>query len=854
MLTPVWFILVAIAIPCQAYLDDRVLLDQHWTGFSPTVGGARREEFKAPIQGRRRHASARQSDNEPDKRSAGFHLRSADIGPLMVRDMRSTTVRNAETSLRFRSDNNVRRPEVAERSVRHVLNNLERMSRRERLDDASVRGGRTERDTSRTLDLPKQEREIGDRTLHSTNGKVSHRTADERRRTAADAPTWVKEDSRRRVRSANRDLVLSGSRQTPSRTSHCDDGASVVRQRKSVERIEHRNPIERRASSLEQLSGPTETRDQGRQLDARLEAPHTQDENNHASRIGAVRPASRRQTRGKINRNYRVRDAMYQSRLIVDQRNTLHGLAKTFSFRSKAPSSRNLATGRHQMTDRRRSATLPLQASTERDRIDNSPHNERVASALSGLPRCEIMPPRMISAVRTQNHRVDGDVTRNVRHIRRTETRTSELRFSFRDTRQREVRRTGVNKRYAVGATDERRPVRFLAERALPNMSDKRQERHGNSLPLLERVRTSKGKEIMLETRHDRSFRQHDSRIDVRSMCDSERTSYVVDRSFAGSVQHKCARKVSEVRRQLGVDHERLDRTNTRETSIQVYRARCQICNDDAASSRNVEHGRRLSTPVDSSARLTKRSRSEVVLGQSIIGEGRTRARASVTQRFQSVDRAERRRELRHDSSDEQMRFVDSRERIVVDTRRNNGEARLAIAKMQNARQIREEFGYRASRRSADVHSRLKTNSNDAMFDTTRSIRANRPAGDSYRQSLEDARSSLIRTERYIFERRQSDKRDIEDTVPSGRRDIAITHQLLKTAPHSSRRFQNVRPTDFGGQEELNYPEKHQKSPLFWDELASSYFRSDGGSLLETVLTVGVVALMTMSPKRKLVN
>ncbi|KAH7938499.1 hypothetical protein HPB49_024725 [Dermacentor silvarum] len=730
MLTPVWFILVAIAIPCQAYLDDRVLLDQHWTGFSPTVGGARREESKAPIQGRRRHASARQSDNEPDKRSAGFHLRSADIGPLMVRDMRSTTVRNAETSLRFRSDN-VRRPEVAERSVRHVLNNLERMSRRERLDDASVRGGRTERDTSRTLDLPKQEREIGDRTLHSTNGKVSHRTADERRRTAADAPTWVKEDSRRRVRSANRDLVLSGSRQTPSRTSHCDDGASVVRQRKSVERIEHRNPIERRASSLERLSGPTETRDQGRQLDARLEAPHTQDENNHASRIGAVRPASRRQTRGKINRNYRVRDAMYQSRLIVDQRNNLHGLAKTFSFRSKALSSRNLATGRHQMTDRRRSATLPLQASTERDRIDNSPHNERVASALSGLPRREIMPPRMISAVRTQNHRVDGDVTRNVRHIRRTETRTSELRFSFRGTRQREVRRTGVNKRYAVGATDERRPVRFLAERALPNMSDKRQERHGNSLPLLERVRTSKGKEIMLETRHDRSFRQHDSRIDVRSMCDSERTSYVVDRSFAGSVQHKCSRKVSEVRRQLGVDHERLDRTNTRETSIQVYRARCQICNDDAASSRNVEHGRRLSTPVDSSARLTKRSRNEVVLGQSIIGEGRTRARASVTQRFQSVDRAERRRELRHDSSDEQMRFVDSRERIVVDTRRNNGEARLAIAKMQNARQIREEFGYKASR---------------------------------------------------------------------------------------------------------------------------SYFRSDSGSLLETVLTVGVVALMTMSPKRKLVN
>ncbi|CAN7951310.1 unnamed protein product, partial [Ixodes pacificus] len=36
MLTTAWFILVAIAIPCQAYLDDRVRLERHWTGFSPT--------------------------------------------------------------------------------------------------------------------------------------------------------------------------------------------------------------------------------------------------------------------------------------------------------------------------------------------------------------------------------------------------------------------------------------------------------------------------------------------------------------------------------------------------------------------------------------------------------------------------------------------------------------------------------------------------------------------------------------------------------------------------------------------------------------------------------------------------
>ncbi|XP_070395289.1 uncharacterized protein [Dermacentor albipictus] len=839
MLTPVWFILVAIAIPCQAYLDDRVLLDQHWTGFSPTVGAARREESKIPIQDRR-HASARQSVNEPDKRSAGFHLRSAETGPLMVRDMRSTTVRKAETSLRFRSDN-VRKPEVAERSIRHVLSDLERISRRERLNDASVPGGRTDRDASRTLCLPKQEREIGDRTIHSTNGKVSHRTDDKRRRTTAEAPTWVKGDSRRRVRSAHRDLVLSDSRLTPSRRSHCDAGASVIRKSNSVERIGHQKPIDRQAASVERLSGLTETRAQGRELDTRREARHKQDEKNHASRIVAVRPASRRQTHGKIDRNHHIHDAMYQSRLVVDQRNNLHGLAKKNSFRSKALSSRNLATGRHRMTERRRNTMLPLQASTERDRTDDGPHNEGVSSALSGLPKHEVMPPRMIPTVRTQNHRVDGDVTRNVRHTGRTETRTSELHSSFRDTRNRKVRGSRVSKRYAVGATDERRPARSLVERALPNMQEKRQGRHGNYLPLLERVRPSNGKEIMLETRHDRSFRPHDS----------ERASYILDKSFAGPVQHKGARSVSAVRRQLGVDHEKFDWTNTRETSIQVYRARCEICNDDVASSRSVEHGRRIPTPVDSSARITKRSGNEVVLGKSIIGEGRQNARESVAQRLRYVERVVRHRELRHDSSDKQMRFVDSRERIVADTRRTNGETQLAFAKMQNARQVREDFGYKASRRSTDEHSRLKTNRNDVMFDTTISIRANREAGDNSGQHPEDARSSRIRTDRYIFERRQSDKGDIEGTVSNVRRDMPTT--LLKKAPHSSRRFQNVRLADFSVQEELNYPENHQESSLYWDELASSYFRSDG-SLLETVLTVGVVALMTMSPKRKLVD
>ncbi|KAL1419126.1 hypothetical protein MTO96_005238 [Rhipicephalus appendiculatus] len=306
MLTPVWFILVAIAIPCQAYLDDRVLLDQHWTGFSPTVDGARREDFKASVQDRR-HAPARQIDNEPDKRSAGRDLRRAETKPLMVRDTRTTTVRHGETFLHFRSDS-ARKPDIAERNVRRVLSNLERVGKRERLDEATVRTGRTERDSSRTLDLRRQEREAGSRTLPLGDG--SYRREDERRRTTADAPAWVKEDSRRRVRPTDRDVISSANRQKFN--SRCDDGASVIRQNAvSVERIDRQALIDRRTSSSERVSRLTETRAQGRELDTRFRASHREEESNHASRVGAVRQDSRRRVYDQVNRNHRTRDATY---------------------------------------------------------------------------------------------------------------------------------------------------------------------------------------------------------------------------------------------------------------------------------------------------------------------------------------------------------------------------------------------------------------------------------------------------------------------------------------------------------------------------------------------------------------
>ncbi|KAG0443711.1 hypothetical protein HPB47_014623 [Ixodes persulcatus] len=64
MLTTAWFILVAIAIPCQAYLDDRVRLERHWTGFSPTKGKVPEGSRITSPQDRRRAEDDTMSPNE----------------------------------------------------------------------------------------------------------------------------------------------------------------------------------------------------------------------------------------------------------------------------------------------------------------------------------------------------------------------------------------------------------------------------------------------------------------------------------------------------------------------------------------------------------------------------------------------------------------------------------------------------------------------------------------------------------------------------------------------------------------------------------------------------------------------
>nr|XP_037282004.1 uncharacterized protein LOC119174960 [Rhipicephalus microplus] len=258
--------------------------------------------------------------------------------------------------------------------------------------------------------------------------------------------------------------------------------------------------------------------------------------------------------------------------------------------------------------------------------------------------------------------------------------------------------------------------------------------------------------------------------------------------------------------------------------------------------------------PVGFPASLPKRSVNEMVLEQSITAERRTRTPASGTH-FKYAERVERCQKYHHDSSDDQIRSVESlRKRAAVETRRTSDEDWLGFARMRNARHVRENINYERSQRSASVHSCLKMSTNETISVTTRSTQNSREAGDIYQNSPEYARSSRTRTERYSFEQRQINKRDTHHAVSNSRHDATTTRNLLKTAPHSPRRmFQTVHQADFSEWEELKYREKHQESPLFWNELASSYFRTSG-NLLETVLTVGVVAWMTMSPKRKLIN
>ncbi|XP_077487598.1 uncharacterized protein LOC144098663 [Amblyomma americanum] len=849
MLTPVWFILVAIAIPCQAYLDDRVLLDQHWTGFSPTAEDVRRREDLKALQRGRQH-TPQLSDNEPDKRSAGFSARDAGTGQQMVRSTsRSSRERTEESYLRFRAEN-ARNFETAERSVRRILSSLERLSRRERLSSARADVRHTQRAVrveSRRPDLRKQERESRDRRLEGIHERVY---AGSERQGTEDAPTWVKEDSRRTVRSHSRDLVRSGDRLTPSQKRRNADERSDIRGRQTDKPDSSRSHVDLPSSNSERHTRFDETRENSRRIDARVEARRLEHrvEKNRLSRSDAVSSTfSGRQVDGKDRGRY-IRDAMQQSHLIMDHLNSLIGLAKKLSVRSRVGTVRSTrSTVRHQT---RSNGVLLLEALARGDSLARVSLNKgEEARASSGAPGEDSTQTLSVSTVRNGNIEYDKEERRDLRHSERVDSRTRDIRTSLQSSRNREARRSAPDERYAIDTIDRRRirTARSLTGRTMGNVWDKRyadtQERYSSRR---ERTQFREDKESRRESQHERASRTRDSRTDER---DSNR-DVQERRSLSSSVRHADTRTVSTLRARVGADHRIPDRQDTRETSIRVYNARQPTRTCDAALPQTADNRHRLSRLVDSRARAASPSGRHLVREQGFIT--RDRAPGDDVQRYLHLasQRTESRRERCGESRYQNFRSADFSDMMVADSRMTSDRRRLSYEARENALSVRTDLPDGEPPTS-------RANRDGATLDRARSTRENEDAAarNAYRRNPEDTKSSRVRDERHRLERRQSDRSDLEDTASNDRRDMTIT-QLFKTDLSLSRIALRKAPSteDLGEkQEETSYHSKHQKSALFWDEFTPSHFRTDS-SLFRTVLTVGMVAWMTMSPSRKIMD
>lgn len=843
MLTAVWFILVAIAIPCQAYLDDRVLLDQHWTGFSPTAGvGVRRDACEARSCG-----SARRHDHEPDKRSVGFALlRDAEDKPQMVRGVRSATRRSQESYLRFRRES---ARDVSERSsVRHVLVNLERLSRRERIEGATRRAESAVLLQSSGSDLRREERESRDQStrLDVTHEERSDRYA--RRRT--DIPRWVNEDSRRRIRPANRNLVRSDDRRTSDRVRRYEGETRNSRGRQANDPTARQRWGDVQALSLTQFSRLTETPTKHRQTNTRFHAQSVEGETDliRATRSDTSRSGpSRLQVNGKTNRDRHLQDAINQNHLIMGHLSDLIGLEEGLSLSTKGPNLRKAKSSERRHSDEGKSDAMAFMesTSTREATLARQPFgDDQQALTVSTFPQGEKTLLRTSHSISSSssNSRDGGDMGNQVRHTVHAERSISEYPVSLKDG-NRDARRFSAGRRYIISAV---RSQDTGAARSSVGRSDRHAGNHDSYSPSFRRLQGPEPKETVQDRR---DYRRFSSRTDELQPGDIPNR-----RRYTGSSRIEEARFPDATRRRRVRNGQSFDWANKEWNSIQVS-TRSQVRSDDTRrNSMALSHRSRDShvwtRTVEYPVEITRHGDSRLLRGGSFTRQDRTsedRGRQLILSAWHTTNC------LRNDVDRCNLlpHMDDSRGIMAADSRHREG--RLSSAERQGMPNIHRDFRLEETRKSIRVRTSRTAITDDSVTGATRSTRNSRndPARSSFRLIQEDTQISLSRLERYptkFSEKRQGSS----GKISNNQRDLP-NMPLLKTESSSlGDGLGKILPEEGSDKykEKMSYYRKHQKEDLSWDKVMSR----SGSSLLQTILTVGMVAWMTTPPSKSLVD
>ncbi|CAN7989285.1 unnamed protein product [Ixodes hexagonus] len=343
MLTTAWFILVAIAIPCQAYLDDRVRLERHWTGFSPTKNEIRQESRIVPPQHQRGKTynpdDAPAIFRRPDFRHESAVDRRLENGIAERRLTEDDTISSNEINPDHRKDSEwgskaFTRNRGLEQSARHASRELEDTgTRKDRVTRQEIRESRSD-DTRRGLrDMRRTSERRMERSVRHARSELEDSTTRDGRRTRQEILESRSGDSPQNFRDMRRTSERRMERSVQHARSNLDD--SVIRNKHETrqEVLEARSEDSRRGFGEMRLADERRLERSVHHAKREFEDSRTRDELRTRQEMPERRSADserrlERSSRGARTyiehlktREYRNRQEGVESRMTSDRRN-----------------------------------------------------------------------------------------------------------------------------------------------------------------------------------------------------------------------------------------------------------------------------------------------------------------------------------------------------------------------------------------------------------------------------------------------------------------------------------------------------------------------------------------------------
>ncbi|XP_064476074.1 uncharacterized protein LOC135389973 isoform X2 [Ornithodoros turicata] len=460
MVASAWYILVFIAIPCQAYLDDCVRLDRLWTGFSPTDHLQTNHYIKLRAAQNTTNPEACTGDRTTQSNIHLSPLNGRDTGfRRYVSPSKGKGVRLPEDNQNVRSEKTVQNYRSSRLDTRYKLD----FNRQGRYTDARrVVASDTGRVVSTTTRYRmRSERQSEERLTRSVDYRRGGENSDRRSEKRMNLPAV------REVRS------VGLSTDERNRRQHYERDRDHVRNNRNTRYYQH-EPEESKG-----VSDSSRSRTEGRTTDARGTGV------TRTARDTEYRRVTERRAFSTESSNIIVRDASRTRTERLQARghdNNKHTEVRTAGGHEEANAFNSASDGRHaevtrMVVSRNARSISEEHASVERrqttQRRDVTTDN-RLIFAPSGFNL-----RRFTAAAPYRN--AGGTTERNARLMRESRLAESRSHIAGQTTQRQDVRRT-----LAVGSFESHRGVDVTRFTLLPSRREERREvaRYSKTMPL----------------------------------------------------------------------------------------------------------------------------------------------------------------------------------------------------------------------------------------------------------------------------------------------------------------------------------------------------------------------------------